>query len=159
MQDCNFSEWVHISKKAELLRHGYNCPGIYAIAYSNENISDITFDYIEEIIYFGLSRSKKGLKGRLYQFFSVIDGKGQQHGGAKRISHELSMENNNCRENIFISIMPCIFCDVSSNSARDLLHIGDIVKEEYVCFSKYVERHNKMPRFNIIKKNSAREVF
>jgi len=155
MKDCNFSEWVHINRKDELLRHGHNCPGIYAIAYSNDNISGKAFDYIEDIIYFGMSRSKLGLKGRLYQFFSVINEKGQQHSGAKRIHRELSMENNKWREKLYISIMPCIYCDVNSYTARDLLFIGDIVKEEYVCFSKYVERFSKMPRFNIIANNDT----
>jgi len=150
MKDCNFSKWVHINNKDELLQHGHNCPGIYAIAYTNDNISGKAFDYIEDIIYFGMSRSKLGLKGRLYQFFSALNGKGHQHSAAKRIQHTLSMENNNWIEKIYISIMPCIYCDVNSYSARDLLFIGDIAKEEYVCFSKYVERYNKMPRFNIL---------
>jgi hypothetical protein len=35
----------------------------------------------------------------------------------------------------------------------DLLSMGEVAKEEYVCFAKYVEKYGKLPRFNEIRNN------
>jgi len=74
-----FSNWVHINTKDALKEKlkfaGHYVPGIYAIAYSNEDLSGKKFDYIEDIVYFGLSLNKRGLQGRLSQFFYGLNGK------------------------------------------------------------------------------------
>jgi hypothetical protein len=144
----DFSKWVHIKNKDNLLYAGHSCPGIYAIAYSNTNLHEVEFDYIEEIIYFGMSISQKGLQGRLYQFFSTINGKSKQHSGAKRMCCELNNKDVNWKEKIYISLKPFIHCSTNIISPLGLLHMGDVVKEEYNCFSKYFEKFNKLPHFN-----------
>jgi hypothetical protein len=149
MEGLNFFQWVRYSNKKELLKSGWSCPGVYAIAYSNKNIDGKDFDYIKEIIYFGMSKSKRGLQGRLDQFYSTIEGKNHKHSGAGRIRDTLDKENDNWREKLYISLMPYIHCDVNSYLPRDLVYMGDIAKQEYVCFAKYVERYKEMPRFNV----------
>jgi hypothetical protein len=148
MEELNFFKWVRYVNKRELVKSGWSCPGVYAIAYSNNNIDGKDFDYIKEIIYFGMSNSKRGLQGRLDQFYSTIEGKNHMHSGADRIRNILDKEDRDWKKKIYISLMPCIYCDVNSYSPMDLVFMGDIAKQEYVCFAKYVERYNEMPRFN-----------
>jgi len=162
MIDGTFSKWIHINnqdelmKKEELKRAGYYVPGIYAIAYSNDNLSGKEFNYIEEIVYFGMSINKRGLQGRLYQFFCTINGKSKQHSGAKRMSHELNKENNYWKNNLYISLLPCIYCSVNfilpdrsikPEDCINLEYMGDITRQEYLCLFEYAKKNNKLPRF------------
>jgi len=157
-----FSNWVHINnkdeliKKDELKRAGCYVPGIYAAAYSNVDLSGKEFNYIEDIVYFGMSLNKRGLQGRLYQFFSGLNGKDNIHGGAERIFRELSKENNEWKNNIYISLLPCIYCSVhfispegkiTNEDCIHLEHMGNIAKQEYECLFEYANRFNKLPRF------------
>ena len=158
----NFSKWVHINNKNELIqkeelkRAGHYVPGIYAIAYSNVNLSGKEFDYIEDIVYFGMSINKRGLQGRLYQFFNGIKGKKNSHSGGERMFYELSKENKNWKNNIYISLLPCIYCSVTFISPKgnitqedciNLMYMGNIARQEYACLFEYAKRYNKLPRF------------
>jgi hypothetical protein len=162
MIEGNFSKWVHINNKDELIqreelkRAGHYVPGIYAIAYSNVNLSAKEFDYIEDIVYFGMSINKRGLQGRLYQFFRTINGKSKQHTGAEKMAHELIKENKDWLSNLYISLLPCIYCSVNFISPEGVInpddcinlnYMGDIAKQEYACLYEYAKRYNKLPRF------------
>ena len=57
-------------------------PGVYALAVSEKDISDKKFDWVEEIIYFGMTNSGGGLRARLKQFDNTIIGK-EGHGGGE----------------------------------------------------------------------------
>ena len=148
-----FSKWIQINnhddimKKEELKRAGYYVPGIYAIAYSSDNLSGIDFDYIEDIVYFGMSINKRGLQGRLYQFFSAINGKSNRHSGAEKMYRVLPTEDINWKDKLYISLWRCIYCNVIEFSPKDLSIMGDIAKQEYICLSEYMKRYNKLPRF------------
>ena len=156
-----FSNWVHINIEYELLRNklklaGHYVPGIYAIAYSNDDLDGREFDYIEDIVYFGLSLNKRGLQGRLYQFFNGINGKKNIHSGAERMFHVLSKEDKNWKNNIYISLLSCIYCAVKFISPKgnitqedciNLKYMGEISKQEYMCLFEYAKRYNKLPRF------------
>ena len=157
----NFSKWVHINNKDELIqkeelkRAGHYVPGIYAIAYSNVNLSGKEFDYIEDIVYFGMSINKRGLQGRLYQFFRTINGKSKQHTAAEKMAHELSKENDDWMNKIYISLLPCIYCSttiissghITQDDCLNLNFMGGIAKQEYACLYEYAKRYNKLPRF------------
>ena len=157
-----FSKWVHYNNKSDLARKnelkqsGHYVPGVYAIAYSNNNLSGLEFDYIKDIVYFGVSVNKKGLQGRLYQLFCSINNKNKQHGGAERMRQELSKECIDWKNKIYISLLPCIYCSVNfispeGNITQDdcinLVYMGDIAKQEYMCLFEYSKRYNKLPRF------------
>ena len=157
-----FSKWIHINNKDELMRKeelkraGHYIPGIYAIAYSNNNLSGTEFDYIEDIIYFRMSINKRGLQGRLYELFRTINNKSKGHRGAERMCQELSKENSSWKNNIYISLLPCIYCrvkfispegNITDDDCIHLIHIGDITKHEYMCLFEYAKRYNKLPRF------------
>jgi len=78
----SFSQWSRCQDRNTLPDLQY--PGVYAIALSNDDISGKPFSWRPEIIYFGMTNSKGGLKSRLRQFENTIIGK-NGHGGAHRV--------------------------------------------------------------------------
>jgi hypothetical protein len=156
MQKREFSEWVKFSKRSELEKYKWGFPGIYAIVYSEKDISKKTFDLLENIVYFGMTNAKNGIKGRLQQFDNTINTKNSQHGGAERFIFSLSKEDKLWKNKLYVSIM--VFnCDVNSNLPKDLLIMGDVCKQEYICFSEYVSKFGKFPRFNDKKASTKKE--
>jgi hypothetical protein len=152
MEAKKFSKWVKFKNRKELTPLGWVYPGIYAIAYSKNDISNSAFSLIEDIVYFGMTNSKAGLKGRLQQFENTISGK-QGHGGAVRFCYNLSKEDSSWKDKLYVSIMVFRDCDVESNNYKDLMLMGEVAKEEYVWFAKYVKKFKKLPRFNDKKKS------
>jgi|GEM_PF-4678385 len=73
----NWTQWNNRWKIPQI-----KSPGVYYVALSDQDISGHPFHYIEEIIYVGVSISKKGVLGRLYQFQKAMEGKNGVHGGA-----------------------------------------------------------------------------
>ena len=61
-----FSNWAKWTERNSLSGIGY--PGVQALAYSRIDISNTRFTYRPEIIYFGMTNSRKGLTSRLQQF-------------------------------------------------------------------------------------------
>lgn len=142
MTEC-FSKWVKWDKRNNL--NNVDFPGVYIIALCENNIEGNNFDWREDIIYIGMTNSKKGLIGRLKQFDNTINGK-SGHGGAQRVIHKYKELNYLCR-NLYVST--CHFeCDVSSNKPNDLLIMGEVAKFEHVCFAKYAEIYGRLPEFN-----------
>jgi hypothetical protein len=151
--NISFTKWVKFGDWKELDKCDLKSPGVYAIAYTGKNILNKDFDYIKEIVYFGMTNSIMGLKGRLGQFDATINKKLKLHGGAQRVKFNLAKEDASWKEKLFVSIKPYKGCDVNSNKPEDLEIMGEIAKQEYICFSKYVQRYNELPRFNDKKKS------
>jgi len=49
-------------------------PGVYALSVSMKDISGKEFDWLKEIIYFGMTNASHGLRARLKQFDNTIIG-------------------------------------------------------------------------------------
>ncbi|MFA6150548.1 MAG: hypothetical protein WC716_04440 [Chitinophagaceae bacterium] len=60
------SEWFKWSERKSIPFK--NEPGVYFIAYTALNINRQPFDIIEDIVYVGVTISKKGIDNRLNQF-------------------------------------------------------------------------------------------
>jgi hypothetical protein len=146
----SFSKWVRFDERNKLEQLKY--PGIYAIAYSNEDISEKDFDWIKEIVYFGMTNSKEGLRGRLRQFDNTIKSKSIDHGGAERFCFNLGKEDENWKEKLYVSVMS-MPCDVTSNQREDLLRMCEVANQEYICFANYIEEYGELPRFNDKKRS------
>lgn len=139
-----FSRWVRWEKRNELT--GIKFPGVYAIAKTHESLEGLPFRYIEEIVYFGMSNSKGGLRQRLQQFNDTMAGVRDQHGGADRF---LAVYKNFARLKPRLYVSVCFAeCDVTSLNPRDLLLMGEVAKWEYECWASYVKRYGCLPRFN-----------
>ena len=132
----SWHKWVH--------RPSIGQPGIYAIAFSATNIEGKSFSFLKEIVYFGMTSSVAGLKGRLHQFENTIAGK-SGHGGADRFLNNHSYEV--LKKKLYVSVLPFV-CDVASNKPADLMTMGEIAKSEFVCFAEYVKYWGSLPKYN-----------
>lgn len=131
---------------------GIKNPGVYALAVTTKDISKTPFEYIEEIVYFGMTNSGRGLQARLNQFdYTIAQKKRSVHGGAERFLYKYK-DYSKLIKKLFVSVCP-VECDVKSNSPEDLLKMGDVAKLEYYCFAKYTEKFKKLPAFNDKKKS------
>jgi len=139
----HFSKWMKWNERANLKNLSF--PGIYCIAISESELSGKPFSWTEEIKYFGMTNSKGGLKSRLNQFDNTIIGK-TGHGGADRFRYKFE-DYSSLTKKLYVSVQP-FNCDVKSNKPKDLITMGDIARQEYVCFAEFVQKFGKLPEFN-----------
>jgi hypothetical protein len=144
-----FSDWIKWPGRNDLNNLQY--PGVYVIAYNKQDMNDKSFDWIEEIIYVGMTNSKKGLKGRLRQFENTIKGKKSQHSGAKKIIYKYK-DYEKLIKDLYVAVRT-FKCDVNSNTVKDLLIMGKVAEYEYICFAEYVKRFGMLPEFNDKKRS------
>ena len=138
-----FSAWMPWSDRnshAEI-----ECPGVYAIARFDSPPDRAQFSLREELIYFGMTNSKGGLKYRLKQFDRTISGH-LEHGGADRVLHAYP-NYSRLLPKLFVAVAP-FPCDVSSNKPSDLCVMGEVAKFEYLCLAAFVRKFGRLPRFN-----------
>ena len=126
-------------------RNGDNLkdPGVYCIAKFRKNIDGKKFSWIREIVYIGMTNSQGGLQSRLNQFHNTING-GKGHGGAERFKYKYPKEHG---KNLYVSVN-AFKCNVKKKSVDDLKIMGKVAEFEYVCFAKYMENFNVLPKFN-----------
>lgn len=144
-----FSNWIKWPDRNNLNDLQY--PGIYAISYNKHNMNNKSFNWIEEIIYVGMTNSKKGIKNRLRQFDNTICWKGNNHGGAKRVRYKYK-DYDKLIKYLYVAVCPFI-CDVTSNEGKDLRIMGKVAEYEYICFAEYVEEFGMQPEFNDKKRS------
>ena len=156
MKEREFSNWVNFNNRAEIQDKNWKFPGIYAIAYSKKDLSNQKFNLLENIVYFGMTNSISGLRGRLKQFETTIYLTRDQHGGANRFIYSLSKEDGSWINRLYVSVM-YFKCDVTTNNPNDLLVMGDVLKQEFICFSDYAKKFKKLPRFNDKKASPKKE--
>ena len=144
----SFSSWVKWSERNTL--SGMNNPGVYALAYMKSDISGKKFMYRPEIIYFGMTNAKGGLKSRLNQFENTVKG-GRGHGGGHRVRFKYS-NYNKLAKNLYVSVWS-FECNTGSNEPKDLRIMGDVAKQEYECFAKFIRKYGKLPEFNDKKRS------
>ncbi len=138
-----FTIWTKWEDRNKL--EGLEYPGIYAIAFSDDNLINKKYFLCSEIIYFGMTNSKGGLRSRLQQFDNTIIGK-TGHGGAHRVRYKYP-NYQELVEKLYVSV--CSFpCEVTSNTPKDLRIMGEVTKYEYKCFADYVEKYHRLPEFN-----------
>ena len=145
MEDMKFSKWVKWTDRNTLPNIEY--PGVYSIAVSESGLSGKNYELIKDIAYFGMTNSKKGLKGRLQQFDYTIKGK-SGHGGASRFKY-IYENYEDLVKKLFVAV--CFFkCDVelAKHPSHNLRIMGDVAKFEYECFANYIEEYGGLPEFN-----------
>lgn len=138
-----FSKWTKWTDRERL--EGLKFPGVYCIAISENDLSNTDFDWNESISYIGMTNAKLGLKRRLKQFDDTIRGK-IGHGGADRLRYEYR-NYEGLEPKLFVSVK-YFECEVESNLPKDLLIMGEVVKHEFECFAEFVDKYNRLPRFN-----------
>ena len=144
-----FSAWKKWKKRNNF--PDIQLPGIYAIAFSEKNLSGKVFTWqAKEIVYIGMTNAKGGLKSRLQQFEYTIKG-GHGHGGAHRVRHK-HHNYDDLTKKLYVAICP-YECDIKSITPSNLCVMGDIAKHEYTCLARYLEKHEELPEFNDKKRS------
>ena len=149
-----FSAWSKFDLRNEIENTNY--PGIYAVAVSRKNIAGAPFDYRKEIVYFGMTNSKTGLRGRLNAFNNTLrDKSGPGHGGAERFRFDFE-DGDSLAKRLYVAVCP-FKCDTSSIARKDLETMGAVTRAEYVAFASYAELHGSLPKYNDKKKSPKRK--
>ncbi|WP_103664990.1 GIY-YIG nuclease family protein [Gracilimonas amylolytica] len=140
-----FPEWKKWDNR-ELL-DGLTFPGVYILAITDQSIGGNEFSWLEEIVYVGMTNSKKGLKSRWYQFDRTIRGY-TGHGGAKRFRYDYS-DYKSLKSNLFVSAR-YFQCNnkIYPPKPEDLIIMGEVAKFEYVCIAEYMKRFGRRPKYN-----------
>lgn len=140
-----FSPWERFDNRENF--RGFRFPGIYALAISSRNIAGTPFGYVKEIVYFGMTNSRAGLRGRLNAFNNTLrDKSGPGHGGAERFRYDYE-DGEILSRKLYVAICP-FECDVTSIDRKDLEAMGEVVRAEYIAFANYAELFGRLPKYN-----------
>jgi len=101
MYENKFSKWARWQDRNSLKNINY--PGVYAIRISISNIENRKFSWHKEIVYFGMTNSISGLKGRLKAFDNTIKGK-RGHGGADRFRYKHKIYSKMVKKWLFVKM-------------------------------------------------------
>lgn len=148
-----FSHWVAWKDRMELEGVAQNRIGVYALAISLQDISGEPFSIREEIRYFGMTNSLKGLNGRLNQFDRTIHGK-KGHGGAMRF-RKVHSNYSRLIKKLYVAVCPTD-CSKHRGTPEGIIMMGKVAMFEYECLASYLEAFEKLPRFN--RRSSAKDI-
>ena len=143
MEAALFSTWKNWLVRESL--SDLRFPGVYALAISDQDLSDQQFTWLQQIVYFGMTNSVAGLKGRLKQFDNTIIGK-RGHGGADRFRYDFPVASD-LNSRLYVAVLR-FSCDVGSNSPADLITMGNVAKAEYECFAEFARLWRCLPKYN-----------
>ncbi len=138
----DFSVWASWHGRGKL--DGLELPGIYALAVTGEKLDGRPFDWRGDIVYFGMTNSLSGLRGRLKQFDNTIIGK-TGHGGAQRFLHDY--DHGRLAPLLHVAVLP-FKCSVRDSTCGDLRVMGRVAQAEYECWAKYKEIFGRLPKYN-----------
>lgn len=142
-----FSNWINWENRN--IFHKSKYPGIYAIAITDKDLNNKIFTW-QDVVYIGMSTSRKGLEDRWYFLNNAIRNKpNNHHSGGKRMYKILgNYENWNKKMFVAAQIIPC---NVNKNKGRtpeDLIKMGWVAFLEYEALAKYKEITGNEPSFN-----------
>ncbi|MBF0261212.1 MAG: hypothetical protein HQL97_05135 [Magnetococcales bacterium] len=163
-----FSAWCHFDTKDEL--ENIQCPGIYALAISRHDMAGKYFSFRDNIVYFGMTNSINGLKGRLQQFNNTLTGrKGPGHGGAARFLFDYD-DTDNLEQWLYVAIWPFfINSDLSKKYesiqdpdereklVEDYRTLGKVAEAEYLVIAEHIKLYGEVPKYNNQKKSPKRK--
>lgn len=141
-----FSKWHYWADRTEITNINY--PGIYLLAITNQNLTAKTAKY-EHVSYIGMTNSISGLRGRLGQLHSSING-GTGHSGGNTIRRQLGLyEEWGNGLDLYVSVCPVI-CDTKERTPKDLQLMGAISYMEYEAFALFKNTCPKQekPQYN-----------
>lgn len=140
----SFSTWQPWAQRHT--HKGLKLPRIYAIAVSDVDLTGALFEWSSQIVYFSMTNSLGGLRARLNQFDSSING-GPGHGGAQRFLPHYPAGSGTLLHRLYVSVWP-FDCDVRSISPENLLKMGEVAYAEFECFAEFSRRFDRLPQFN-----------
>tara|TARA_R110001599_G_scaffold150929_4_gene335460 strand:- start:91850 stop:92293 length:444 start_codon:yes stop_codon:yes gene_type:complete len=146
MAHFNFTSWIKFEERNNLSIS--KIPGVYLICISDQEIAGNPFDWMSEICYIGMSVSNGGLKSRLDTCRrAIINGK-SKHSGGKKIQKAYP-NYEELKSKLYLSVQKFdINPEPKKTNADTLRQLGEVVKHEYICLAKYLDKFGQYPRFN-----------
>lgn len=144
-------KWLTFPESIDLMENG-QFPGIYIFAYSEKKLEDREIS-IDDIFYVGMSNAVGGVKSRVNQFNSCIEGNAENHSGGKRFfnvfSNEIPYSEFGGDKKLYFQFFT-LPCDVRKRyrSASDLRRMGLIAKLEYEMLAFIKENTGNEPELN-----------
>ena len=143
----NFSKWYRWDKRSEF--PDKTCPGVYAIAITEKDLDDKPFDW-EEVVYIGMSNSRKGLEDRWNFLDCAIKNKPNgHHSGGIRIYNSLG-HYEKWNKKMFVAAY-AVFCNSNKDNNRtpeDLRKMGQVAYLEFEALAQYKEKTGQEPKYN-----------
>jgi len=149
----DFSNWAQWGNRLDLLKD-LHFPGVYALLISDDDMSGKPFEWQKEIVYFGMTNSVTGLKGRLSQFNNTLHDK-RGHGGGERFRFDYG-DGADLAKKLFVSVCP-FACEGHENTPANLRIFGTVAMAEYIAFAEYVDRYGALPKYNDKKVSPKRK--
>lgn len=144
-------KWTKLDPDLEIsAREGGEYPGIYAIAYSDENLEGRRVDE-RDIFYIGMS-NHAGLKNRLAQFVLGLED-GSHHSAAMRFFKKLAQGKRysqlNPRKDFFFvwAPVPCVTAK-RERKPRDLRKMGIVAAAELYALARTRQKTGREPELN-----------
>jgi hypothetical protein len=144
--------WQKLDVRALRARASWNQPGVYALAYTGRVPGKRPIDDPRSVFYVGMSRARKGVKGRLEQFLNGIEKDGY-HSGAMRFFREYAgsvpFSQLQGRKRFFVAALT-VPCEVRPDwrTAEDLRCIGHVACLEYYVRAFIKEATGREPALN-----------
>jgi len=142
-REPNFSKWRKWEDRNE---SDLQKPGIYMLAITEEDLEDTNVKF-KDVIYIGMTKAIKGIKGRLGQFNNSINGI-PQHSFGNRIYDKLKYPYENWEKKLFF----CVHieeCNVKKpRKPEDLIKMGIISYLEYKALANFTKEMGKEPKGN-----------
>jgi hypothetical protein len=146
MTTLKFSSWAIWDNRISQLNN-LQYPGIYALRISKRNIEAQPFEWVKDIVYFGMTNSVAGLKGRLSQFNNTLrDKRGGGHGGADRFRYDYK-DGESLANLLYVAVCPFEYQGRDVTPENLLVH-GQVAMAEYVAFAEYFKRFGELPKYN-----------
>lgn len=141
-----FSSWAEWDNRISQLNK-LQYPGIYALRISKHNLEAQPFDWVKDIVYFGMTNSVAGLRGRLSQFNNTLrDKSGGGHGGADRFRYDYK-DGEFLANTLYVAVCPFEYQGRDVTPENLLVH-GQVAMAEYVALAEYFKRFGELPKYN-----------
>jgi hypothetical protein len=143
----SFSTWYRWDERHNIPKR--HLPGVYLISLTRKNLQGTSPDF-SDVSYIGMTNSKKGLAGRLGQFWQGIRGIRGRHAGGDNVFESLQHYDTwSSRLRIFVAVMP-VDCNTVFPTPNDLIKMGWVAFLEYEAFAKYFRQNlsKRRPTYN-----------
>ncbi|MCQ1537137.1 hypothetical protein FTO70_15935 [Methanosarcina sp. KYL-1] len=140
----DFSKWILWEERGDFELKHY--PGIYMISITDKNLHGLKVDY-KDVVYIGMTNSRKGLCGRWKQLDNTIKGK-EGHNGGRTIRSKLGPYDD-WNKKLFVCAK-AVACEVKRNkrTPEDLRIMGKIACLEYEALAEFKEITGTEPEYN-----------
>ena len=148
MPILDFSKWYWWEKRSEF--PGKTNPGVYAIAITEKDLDNGSFNW-ENVVYIGMSNSRKGLEDRWSFLVCAIKNKPNgHHSGGIRIYESRGHYKEWKRVKMFVAAH-AVYCNPNKGDNRtpeDIRKKGKVSYLEFEALAQYKEKIGKEPEYN-----------